>query len=118
MNDKKYMLNLVNRLNECIPDLIIQYKKCMPTYTPPHDGFKNNLIMKLQRSAENIKAYSNGEEYNVGEWYFDTLDLVNALTLLEVMKQSEESYKLIEEVCKVLCEEYDKATESIPQLKE
>lgn len=116
--NKKEMIHIAEKIEQSIPDLRLAYARNMPSYTPQHNGFKNNLVMKLERASQNLKRYGEGEKQNVGEWYFDTLDLVNALTLVNMMKNDEESYKLIEEVCETLCSEYDEATGQIPQLKE
>lgn len=109
MNNKQYILDFVEKFEKRIPELSAQYEKCMPRYTPNHDGFKNNLIMKLQRSAENIKKYCNGEAYDFGVWYFDALDLVNALTLIKLISDKEELGDLLNKFCEVLCVEYDEA---------
>jgi hypothetical protein len=107
--NKKEMVHIAEKIEQSIPELRLAYERCLPTFTPKHNGFKSNLWITLQRSVENIKGYANGRHYNKGEWYFDALDLVNALTLIEMMKSDEETKRIIEELCRVLCEEYDEA---------
>lgn len=109
MNNKRYILDFIEKFEKHIPELSAQYEKCMPIYTPNHVGFKNNLMMKLQRSAENVKRYIGGEAYDFGVWYFDTLDLVNALTLIKLISDNEELGDLLDKFCEVLCVEYDEA---------
>lgn len=107
--NKEEIIHIAENIEKRLSDLRLAYEKCLPTYTPKHNGFKSYLGITLQRSAANIKRYANGKSYEKGEWYFDTLDLVNALTLVDMIRGDEETARTIEELCRALCEEYDKA---------
>lgn len=106
---KEELLQIAEEIEKRLQEFRLAYENHLPSYTPKHNGFKHNLGITLQRSATNIRNYANGKPYEKGEWYFDTLDLVNALALIEMMKSDEETKRIIEELCRVLCEEYDEA---------
>lgn len=84
-----------------------RYWDSLPSYTPKHERFRCHLFLQLGRVAENLRKHECGEPCDIGEWFFDTYDLVNALALVKVMEQDKNAYSLIEEACEALCASYD-----------
>lgn len=89
------------------------YWDSLPSCTPNHERFRCQLFLQLERVAQNLQKREGGESCSVGEWFFDTYDLVNALALIKVMERDKEAYAIVEEACEALCEHYDEVVDVI-----
>ncbi len=110
MRKKKQIHRIAKALEDKLPKIMELYRRCLPNYTPAHNRFHCNMELQLYRIAENLKKHANGEVCDAGEWFFDTYDLVNALTLLEVIAKDKETHSLLINACKALSSGYDQVT--------